>query len=250
MAFLVLIALALLALVMKLVAMLWLGTSTRTNRVFLFSPVLSPTSLRRFRTRGELPGLIRRAILLLGAVLLGYWGFWSLVRVLQVHGLLLNYLGVVILLLVTELLAALFPFLWLPGGRLLPALHRNPWRARSLADFWGRRWNLWFSDWFRYTMFTRMRRRPVLALLLVFAVSGLMHEWGINVPLYFVTGRNLFGSMMVYFLLQAAGMLFERRYLKNCPRMMMLFVWLVVVMPAPLVVNEGMLRTLYLWPEP
>lgn len=52
---------------------------------------------------------------------------------------------------------------------LLPALHRRPWAARSVADFWGSRWNLWFSDWFRYCIFSRLRRRPVFALFLAFA---------------------------------------------------------------------------------
>jgi len=30
---------------------------------------------------------------------------------------------------------------------------------------------------------------------------------------------------------------------------MAVFVWLVVLVPVPLVINEGLLRTLQLWPE-
>ena len=118
--------------------------------------------------------------------------------------------------------------------------------VRGIADFWGNHWNLWFSDWSRYAVFSRLRRRPVLALLLVFAISGLVHEWVINVPLYLLTGRAPFGSMMVYFLLQAAGLLLERRFLKSRVRGKVAFAWLVILAPAPLVMNEGLLRTLHL----
>jgi hypothetical protein len=137
----------------------------------------------------------------------------------------------------------------LPCGYLLPALHCRPWAARSIADFWGNRWNLWASDWFRYVIFGRLRRRPMFALFLVFAASGIMHECVINFPLYCVTGRVLFGTMMIYFLLQAVGILVERYFLKGHPRLLMTFVWLVVFVPSPLVLNEGYLRALLLWPE-
>ena len=150
--------------------------------------------------------------------------------------------------LTSEALVALVSVLWLPGGRMLPPIHDHPWRSQSIADFWGRRWNLWFSDWSRFAIFQPLRSRPVFALVLAFAVSGLLHEWVINVPLYFVTGRALFGTMMLYFLLQAAGVVLERG-LKRHPACQMAFTWLVVIVPAPLVLNEGMLRTLHLWPD-
>ena len=57
------------------------------------------------------------------------------------------------------------------------------------------------------------------------------------------------GSMMLYFLLQAVGILVERRWLKGRARLSVVFVWLVVFVPAPLVINEGLLRTLHLWPD-
>ena len=249
MTLLFLLALAILGFVMTLVARLALGNASRTDPAFLLSPILSPNALSRSRPCSKLPRLLRITLLLLGVTALGYWAYWSLVRARPVDELLLNYLAAPILLLVSELVAFVITLLWLPSGRLLPALHDDPWRARGVTDFWGRRWNLWFRDWFRYAIFTRLRRRPRLALVLVFAISGLMHEWVLNVPLYCVSGRNLFGTMMVYFLLQAAGVLFERRCLKSFPRAKILLFWLIVVIPSPLVLNEGLLRTLYLWPE-
>jgi hypothetical protein len=75
-----------------------------------------------------------------------------------------------------------------------------------------------------------------------------MHEWVLNLMLYFVTGRVLFGTMMLYFLLQAAGVQAEHRFLKGHPRAKIAAAWLVVFVPSPLVLNEGLLRALCLWP--
>jgi hypothetical protein len=82
---------------------------------------------------------------------------------------------------------------------------------------------------------------------LVFLVSGVLHEWVINLPLYLVTGKNRFGSMIAYFLLQAVGILIERRTRNRGVRR--LLAWLFVFGAAPLIVNEGLLRILHLWPE-
>jgi len=110
-----------------------------------------------------------------------------------------------------------------------------------------RRWNVWTSDWFRQIIFCPLRTRPVLALLSVFLASGIFHEYVINLPLYLVTGRNRFGSMIAYFLLQAVGILIERRTRHRGVRRFL--VWLFVFGAAPLIVNEGLLRILHLWPE-
>ncbi|TAK97272.1 MAG: hypothetical protein EPO07_13550 [Verrucomicrobia bacterium] len=150
--------------------------------------------------------------------------------------------------LVSEVVSLLLPFFALPAGRLLPPLHgASPPLAKSVSDFWGRCWNVWTSDWFRQIIFRPLQTRPVLALFVVFLVSGVLHEWVINVPLYLVTGRNCFGSMGLYFLLQAFGILIERRTRNRGVRI--LLVWLFVFGAAPLMVNEGMLRVLHLWPD-
>ena len=243
-----LVALALLGFVMKLVALLLPAKRELEGKAMSWVLVSPDSVLRAQRATGVAP-VVLRILILLGAVWLSYWVCCRLVLGFQIHGILLSYLGVPFLILVGESLVAIVNLFLLPGGYLLPVVHRRPWAARSIADFWGNRWNLWFSDWFRYTIFSRLRRHPVFALFLVFAVSGLMHEWVINVPLYFLTGRILFGTMMIYFLLQAVGILCERTFLKKNPGLLVVFTWLVVVAPAPLVVNEGLLRTLHLWPE-
>ena len=247
MTLLFLLALALLGFVMKLVALLLPARRQIKHRAMTWVLVSPDSALRSQRATGVRP-VVFRMLLLSGATLLSYWVYWQLVTHFQIHGLLLSYLAVPILWLMSEFLVAVESLLFLPGGWLLPALHRRPWAARGVADFWGHRWNLWFSDWFRYCIFSRLRRHPTLAMFLVFALSGLMHEWVTNGTLYYLTGKILFGSMMIYFLLQAVGILVERRFLRGHPLLNTVFVWLIVLLPVPLVINEGLLQVLHLWP--
>jgi len=243
-----LLALVLTGFVMKLVALL-LPVTASSERAGIFWLLLSPNTLRRLQPAAAPGRVLFQTLLWFGAVLLSYRIYGWLVGVVHIHGLLLSYAALPVLLVMSEFLALLGTVVGLPSGQLLPPLHCRLWLTRGLADFWGRRWNLWFSDWFRYSILTPLRRRPLLALILIFAVSGVMHEWVVNVPLYFLTGTTLFGSMMVYFLLQAAGILVERHFLKGHDRLKIAFAWLVIVAPAPFIMNEGLLRTLHLWPE-
>jgi hypothetical protein len=249
MSLLFLLALALLGFVMKLVAML-LPTKSQIQRRGISWVLVSPDSVLRSQPVTGVGSVVLQNLMLSGAVLFSYWIYWQLVVGFQIRGILLSYLAVPFLLLVGLLLVPILNLLLLPGGCLLPKLHCRPWAARSIADFWGNRWDLWFRDWFRYCIFSRLRRRPLFALFLVFAISGLMHELVTNASLYFITGKALFGAMMIYFLLQAVGIFVERRFLKGHPRLMAGFVWLVVFVPVPLVLNEGLLRVLHLWSEP
>ena len=243
-----LLALSFMALVMKVIVVLFPGTSGARSRRFIVSPALAPSSLERSQALSAAPAFFLRAGLGFGALVLCYVIYWQFVPAFHLRGLVLSYLAVPAVVLMMEAVVAIVTVLWLPGGRLLPRIHRQPWAARSVADFWGRRWNLWMSDWFREVIFQRMRRRPRLAMWLVFSVSGLLHEYGLNLTLWLVTGRNLFGTMMIYFLLQAVGLQLERRFLKNHPRANVVFTWLVVVGPVPLVFHESMLRSIHLWP--
>jgi alginate O-acetyltransferase complex protein AlgI len=82
-----------------------------------------------------------------------------------------------------------------------------PLRSTSLAEFWGRRWNLGFRDLAHTLLFTPAQRAlgPAMATLVVFIFSGLIHDLVISVP-----ARGGYGLPTVYFLLQASGLLFER----------------------------------------
>lgn len=244
-----LLAIAIVMWVLKITALLVPGGPQARNTRFLLSPLLAPTSLDRTEPLHALPTRLARAATCLGALVLFYLGYWRLGLAFHVPALVRCYLSAVVVLLMLELIAFLVALLWLPGGRLMPAPHRNPFAARTVADFWGRRWNTWMSDWFRFAIFAPLRRRPMLAVWLAFLVSAVLHEFVLNLTLWLVTGRNLFGTMLLYFLLQGAGVLAERRFLSKHSRANRFFTWLIVFVPVPLVFHESMLRALHLWVE-
>jgi alginate O-acetyltransferase complex protein AlgI len=93
------------------------------------------------------------------------------------------------------------------GVNAEPIMH-NPLLVSSLADFWGRRWNRAFRDvvcpLFCYPLVPKLGRGG--ALVAGFLVSGLVHELVISFP-----SRGGFGGPTAYFLMQAFGVLVQRR---------------------------------------
>ena len=235
-----------LCLLMKLAAF-WGVPESKDWRLML-APFPTPVSVKKALPLSAAPRLLRRCLVAFAVCVGAYWLYWSRWQVFHLPPVFLSYVGAIVLWLASEALGSLVPFLALPAGRLLPLPHgASPPLAKSLSEFWGRRWNVWTSDWFRQVIFRPLHQRPVSALFVVFLASGVMHEWVINVPLFVVTGRNCFGSMVLYFLLQALGILLEHRTRNRAARV--LLVWLFVFGAAPLMVNEGLLRVLHLWPE-
>jgi alginate O-acetyltransferase complex protein AlgI len=236
-----------LCLAMKCVAF-WGATKSQKDWALVLSPFPTPASVKRALPLSAGPRIILRFLLALGICIWAYWLYWNRLRAFRLPPIVLSYLGAIMLWIVSEASGAAAIFLAVPWRSLLPFPHgAAPPLAKSLSDFWGRRWNVWMSDWFRQIIFSPLKAHPVFALLLVFLVSGVLHEWVINVPLFIVTGRNCFGSMIAYFLLQALGILLERKTRNEHVRR--LLVWLFVFGAAPLIVNEGLLRVLHLWPD-
>jgi hypothetical protein len=95
-----------------------------------------------------------------------------------------------------------------------------PILARSPRDFWGRRWNLFVHRWaIRNVFFPLGGVRAIgRTTLLVFAVSGLMHEYLLIACADGVTSRV--GHTVGFFLLQGAGVLAESRVRRKLPRSM------------------------------
>jgi Membrane bound O-acyl transferase family len=81
-----------------------------------------------------------------------------------------------------------------------------PLRATSLAEFWGKRWNLGFRQ-LSYDLLFRPLHRVLgveAAGLLVFLASGLIHDLVISLP-----ARAGYGLPTAYFLLQGTGVTIE-----------------------------------------
>ncbi len=98
--------------------------------------------------------------------------------------------------------------LWRSHGRGAAPLMDWPIAARSVAEFWGRRWNRAFRDLAHRLLFRPLE--PALgargALFVGFLASGLIHELVISVP----AGAG-YGGPTLYFMLQALGIAVERR---------------------------------------
>ena len=142
-------------------------------------------------------GLICAAVGLAGAMLVREWGWTAWVLPVFVPMSIGVHYGALRLLTAG----------WRALGFPVRVLFRNPLPVTRLAEFWGRKWNLGYSE-----MMVRVVKRPVSGVLgrrgsefAVFAASGLLHEVAITVPV----GAG-FGLPTLYFLLHGLLMRIER----------------------------------------
>jgi hypothetical protein len=159
---------------------------------------------------GPLPGagaLMRRGILhtVAGAVMIALARLvWTDTRSALLATLfLLPGLSLVVHFGVCNLLAGA----WRRCGVPCDALFRAPLRSQNLGEFWSRRWNLAFSEMTAIAVYRPLAasvgRGP--AILAAFALSGLLHEMAISVPV-----RAGFGLPLLYFLIHGGLVLVEQ----------------------------------------
>ncbi len=137
----------------------------------------------------------------------GCWLLWFVARQFA-HPLATGWIGMTGLILTLHFgLFALLAVAWRAAGVPVVPIMRSPAAATTLAEFWGRRWNLAFRDLAHRMVFKPVCRRmgQTAALWAVFVVSGLAHELVISVP----TGGG-YGRPTLYFLIQALGITLER----------------------------------------
>jgi Membrane bound O-acyl transferase family len=101
-------------------------------------------------------------------------------------------------------LIALF---WQTMGIDAPPIMANPILSKTLAEFWGKRWNLGFRQLAHEFIFRPLQKHlgATVAGLCVFFASGLIHDLVISLP-----ARGGYGLPTAYFLLQGFGVMFER----------------------------------------
>jgi alginate O-acetyltransferase complex protein AlgI len=102
---------------------------------------------------------------------------------------------------------ALAGFWRLRGMGVVP-LFDAPQRSRSLAEFWGLRWNRAFSEMAQVALHRPLSARlgPAIAVLVTFLFSGLLHELALSVP-----ARAGYGFPMLYFAVHGVLTLLEPR---------------------------------------
>jgi alginate O-acetyltransferase complex protein AlgI len=144
-----------------------------------------------------------------------------------------------------NLLAAM----WQRVGVNCRTLFRAPLKSRSVSEFWGRRWNLAFSEMTSIAVFRPLSKwwgcGP--AVVAGFLFSGMLHELAISLPV-----RAGFGLPMAYFALHALIVHLEA-YLKRrgrpvegwgWPARIWTAAWLLV--PLPLLFHAAFLNELVL----
>ena len=118
--------------------------------------------------------------------------------------------GIIFFYTLMEFLKDLIHFCFLASGAAMRPIHETPIAARSLRDFWGRRWNRVVSAWLHRFVFLPLARqhRPDLGLFCAYLVSGAMHAWLALVAL----GTFTAFEMGVFFGLQGVFILTEDRF--------------------------------------
>jgi len=185
----------------------WAGTEILTlPRYGVFSFLWFGMDPGTFRIRKT--GLTWKRDIALGTILtlaglLGCWFVW--------------FMGwrQILVMFVPLSLAFHFGFLRILKGILRLAgfpvrtLFPNPLEAKGIADFWGRRWNVGYSQ-----MLQRLVGRPVEATLgksagvmAVFVASGLLHEIAITLPV-----RAGYGLPTLYFTFHGLLVLLEGKW--------------------------------------
>jgi alginate O-acetyltransferase complex protein AlgI len=96
---------------------------------------------------------------------------------------------------------------WQTAGVNAQAIMQKPLSSHSLSDFWGKRWNLGFRQLSHEFIFQPLHNTvgTQAAMLLVFLISGLIHESVISLP-----AQEGYGLPTAYFVLQGLGVAVER----------------------------------------
>jgi len=162
----------------------------------------------------------------------------------------LGWLGITALLMTIHLGYAniLTAVLRLCGWKV-GLLFDEPFRSKSLTDFWSHRWNLAFVEMDRILFLKPLIRwfGRTGAILGVFAISGLLHEMAVSYPV-----QAGWGGPLLYFTLQGLLVLFESKalYFQQWPSVFRrIWTWLWIITPLPLLFHvpfrNGLIVPLY-----
>jgi hypothetical protein len=137
--------------------------------------------------------------------------FWVVARVVpQGEPLLRGWVGMLGLVLLLHFgTFQLVALSWQRFGVDAMPIMASPLRSKSLSEFWGKRWNLGFRQLSHDLIFDPLHKNLGVrtASLLVFVVSGAIHDLVISVP-----ARGGYGLPTAYFVVQGLGVLVEHSF--------------------------------------
>jgi predicted DCC family thiol-disulfide oxidoreductase YuxK len=140
-------------------------------------------------------------------IVFGLFTLFSLARLAPDH-LLAGWIGMIGLIFILHFgLFDLSAIAWRMAGVDAKPIMNAPIKAKSLNEFWGRRWNGAFNQLVLDIFFRPLARSvgTVRATLAAFLISGLVHELVISLP----AGAG-YGLPTAYFLLQGWGVVAQR----------------------------------------
>ena len=129
---------------------------------------------------------------------------------------------------------------FLAAGWSLDSVHRTPIAARSLTEFWSRRWNRIVSAWLHGFVFLPLARRrcPRLGVFCAFLASGVLHAW----PILVAVGVSGAFATLAFFVAHGAFVLAEHRLRIHAWPAFIARGWTLVVLlgSSPLFVDPGL----------
>jgi alginate O-acetyltransferase complex protein AlgI len=142
---------------------------------------------------------------------------------------------------------------WRAAGYDAGPLFRAPWASGSLREFWGKRWNIAYTEMMQEAVLRPIKRNqglggtdnpvgPRAATAVIFLFSGLLHEVAISLPV-----QAGYGLPTAYFAIHGAATLFEQRVITPGTWPARIWTGLLVLLPLPLLFHPWFLRGI-VWP--
>jgi len=177
----------------------WAGMRAQPFETLGANPLPNAWPMIRFGISRIIAGLL--LILLAHQVVLLPWDH-NLIHIL-VSAVLLVALSLILHFGILSISAGM----WRLQGVNAYLLFNAPLKSSSLTEFWGRRWNIAFSEMTAITIFRPLKSKvgDGAALMLAFIFSGLLHELALSVPV-----NNGYGLPLLYFIIQGILVLIEK----------------------------------------
>jgi alginate O-acetyltransferase complex protein AlgI len=134
--------------------------------------------------------------------------------------------------------------MWRLLGVDVRELFKSPYKSKSLKEFWGKRWNIAFSEMTALIVYRPLKEiiSPSMAMIVSFLLSGILHEIAISFPV-----NSGFGLPMIYFSIHAFLIYLEGKSplvkkIISHPVVSHVWVFLCLILPMPLLFHADFVQ--------